>query len=63
MFTKTNAQTKATKRDVEAMKNVLKTQGAEASFMLGQLYSACGVTFTEDQTKEIKACEEENSGN
>ena len=64
MFTKTNAQTKATERDVAVMKNVLLGQGTASSSLLGQLYTACGVTFTEEQMNEIKACEKEgNNGN
>lgn len=50
-------QTKATERDAEIMKDVLSAQGTQPSFILGQLYSACGVTFTEEQMKEIKVCE------
>lgn len=48
---------KATERDVEVMKDVLSAQGTQSSSILGQLYSACGITFTEEQMKEIKACE------
>lgn len=40
-------QTKATERDVTTMKHVLLGQGTTSSSILGQLYSACGVTFTE----------------
>ena len=57
MSIKTDAQTKATERDVGIMKDVLLGQGTASSSLLGQLYSACGVTFTEDQMKEIKACD------
>ena len=48
---------KATERDVEIMRDVLSAQGTQPSSVLGQLYSACGVTFTEEQMDEIKACE------
>ena len=64
MFTKTNAQTKATERDVGIMKDVLLGQGTASSSLLGQLYNACGVTFTEEQMAEIKVCEKEgDNGN